>query len=269
MPNRMNLFRETIQLMRRLKVRHRLGYFRVWCLSRIFPPPPRGHFPPVWMATRRPWGLLSIGGSLTPDTLLEAYAHGVYPLYDRHPVKWFSCNPRMVLNPGKMRIEKGWRRLIRSGRYNVTFDTAFEDVVHACSDRKWTWLIPERIDVAVSLFKQGRAHSVEVWNRDGLLVGGLFGVDMGRLFISESAFSAESNAMKVAYAYLNCHLEHWGYELNDAQAYADHLHLMGFEEIPRREYVHRLRHMVRSDIHCGAWTVDENIDVSSWIPSLP
>lgn len=264
----MNPFRKIINGLYRLKIRHRLGYCRVWLQSRFFSPS-SGRFPPVWMAARRPWGLLAIGGILTEDTLLKAYSKGIYPLYDRLPVKWFSCNPRMVLFPDKTKLEKTTRRVIRSGRYHVTFDTAFEEVVRACSNRKWTWLIPERINVAVALHKRGQAHSVEVWNRDGELVGGLFGTDLGRIFITESAFHCESNAGKVADAYLICHLQHWGYELDDAQAYSRHLESTGFEEIPRREYTHRLKELVSDDIHYGKWTVDERLEVDRWIPSSP
>lgn len=265
----MNFVGSIAQLLHRLKVRHRLGYFRVWCQSVLFPPPPRGKFPPVWMATNRPWGLLSIGGTLTADTLLDAYSRGIYPMYDRHPVKWFSCNPRAVLFVEKMRIEKRWRKLVQSARYHVTFDTAFEEVVRHCSNRKWTWLVPERIEVAVALHQRGQAHSVEVWNQDGSLVGGAFGVDMGKMFIGESAFSTEKNVIHIAFIHLMCHLQHWGYVLNDAQAFGEHLRLMGFEEIPRKEYVRLLPDIVSKDVKRGRWAADENLDVGAWIPSLP
>ncbi|RKX47330.1 MAG: leucyl/phenylalanyl-tRNA--protein transferase [Verrucomicrobia bacterium] len=224
---------------------------------------------PVWMAAKRPWGLLAVGGTLTENTLLEAYSQGIYSMYQKHPVQWFSCNPRMVLFPEKMRIEKDWRKLVRSGRYRVTFDTAFEEVVRRCGNRKWTWLIPERIDAAIALHKRGQAHSVEVWNREGILVGGGFGVDMGKVFIGESAFSTERNVVHVAFIHLMCHLQHWGYVLNDAQAYSEHLHLMGFEEIPRKEYVQKLQELAGTDIRYGKWVVDRRLAVGEWVPSKP
>jgi len=265
----MNPIRKIIHGLYRLKIRHRLGYCRIWCQSRLFPPPPKGRFPPVWMAAKRPWGLLAIGGALTENTLLEAYSQGIYPMYDKPPVKWFSCNPRTVLFLGKTKMEKKLRPLIRSGRFKVTFDTAFEEVVRGCSNRKWTWLIPERINIAIALHKRGQAHSVEVWNRDGELVGGLFGLGLGRIFLTESAFHRESNVGKLAYAYLNCHLQHWGYELQDAQAYSKHLERMGFEEIPRKEYARLLPRLVSAEKRLGKWIVDERLNVGEWIPSVP
>ena len=261
------------------RVRRRLGYCRVWFQSRLFPPS-KGRFPPVWLAVKsafppvwkmddRPHGLLSIGGILTEDMLLTAYSKGIHPFCDRHPIQWVAFNPRMVLFLEKSKLGKGLRPIIRSGRFKVTFDTAFEEVVHGCSDRSYTWLVPERINVAVALHKRGRGHSVEVWNREGRLVGGLFGVDMGRVFIGESAFSNEPNAMKVAFAYLNCHLQHWGYELHDAQMHGRHLERMGFEEIPCTDYVHRLQELVGVGVRHGQWMVDEYLDVAEWIPSSP
>jgi len=263
------LFETTIKQLHRLNLRYRINYCRVWLQSWFFPPPPKGKFPPVWMAVKQPWGLLAVGGVLTADTLLQAYAKGIYPFYDKHPVKWFSGNPRAVLFPEKMRIEKGWRKLVQSGRYRVTFDSAFEEVVRQSSNRTWTWLIPERIDVAVALHKRGQAHSVEVWNQDGHLVGGAFGVDMGRVFIGESAFSLEKNVMHVAFIHLICHLQQWGYVLNDAQGYGGHLKLMGFEKIPRKQYVNRLQELANIDIRCEKWVVDDRLDVGNWIPSVP
>ncbi|RKX47332.1 MAG: leucyl/phenylalanyl-tRNA--protein transferase [Verrucomicrobia bacterium] len=271
------------------KIRHQLqwlwkhgqsGYGRVWLQSRLFPPPPTGRFPPLWMASvrafppllkmdERPHALLAIGGSLTEDTLLAAYLKGIYPVLYEHPVKWIVFNPRMVLFLEKMKLEKRLRRLIRSGRYHVTFDSAFEEVARECSNRKWTWLVPERINVAVALHKRGQAHSVEVWNRDGKLVGGLFGLEMGRMFLSESAFHHESNVGKVADAYLNCHLQHWGYEVHDAQVYSPYLEAMGFEEIPCKEYVHKLQELMRPNVRSAPWRVDERLDVAGWNPSLP
>jgi len=169
----------------------------------------------------------------------------------------------------KMKLKKGLRPLIQSRRYSVTFDTAFEDVVKQCSNREWTWLVPERVEVALSLHKRGVAHSVEVWNEAGDLVGGLFGVDMGRMFISESAFSTENNTMKVACAYLNCHLQHWGFILNDVQAYGEHFHRMGYEEIPRKKYIGMLPQLTSGKKKTGSWSVDERLDVGNWIPSNP
>ncbi len=261
------------------RVINRLGYGRVWLQSWLFPvhkgrfPPIRmavkSAYPPQWRVGDRPHGLLAVGGRLTEETLLAAYAQGVYPFCDQDPIRWVVFNPRMVLFPGKAKLGRGVRGIIRSGRYKVTFDTAFEEVVRCCSNREYTWIVPARVKVALALHQKGRAHSVEVWNTDGCLVGGSFGVDMGRVFIGESAFSKESDAMKVGFAYLNCHLQLWGYELHDAQIYGRHLELMGFEEIPPAYFLERMRALVDKDLRLGPWKVDERLDVAQWHPSVP
>ncbi|MBN2785671.1 MAG: leucyl/phenylalanyl-tRNA--protein transferase [Pontiellaceae bacterium] len=255
--------------MRRLGLFHKLGYARVRLQCLFFPPPPRGGFLPVRFSPRKPHGLVAVGGKLTPETLLFAYSKGVYPFYEEHPIEWLSCDPRMVLFLEKMRMGKGLRPLIQSGRYRVTFDTAFEDVVKACSERDWTWLNPERIAVELALHEAGHAHSVEVWNQEGQLVGGIFGVDLGRMFLSESAFSLENNTMKVACAYLNCHLQHWGYAINDVQAFEEHFRRLGYELIPRRRYIELLREVATPETRRGKWSVDERLDVGKWIPAEP
>ena len=266
--------------MQRLWRHFRSGNGRVWLQGKLFLRPAKRRFPPLWMASvrafppllktdERPHSLLAVGGSLTADALLAAYSKGIYPICHEQPVKWIVFNPRMVLFLEKMKIEKKVRRLVRSGRYRVTFDAAFEEVVRECSNRKWTWLVPERIDVAVALHKRGQAHSVEVWNQDGELVGGLFGVDLGRVFLSESAFHHESNVGKAAEAYLNCHLQHWGYEVHDAQVHSPYLEATGFEEIPCKKYVCSLRKLMCPDVPPAPWKVDGRLDVAEWIPSSP
>jgi len=276
----LDVLRKNLDRVRRPRIRARLGVARVGLQSRLFPPPPNGRFLPVWLASRhafppvlkaddRPHALLATGGKLTAETLLSAYARGIYPICNGPQIKWIVFNPRMVLFLERTRLEKNFRRILRSDQFRVSFDSAFEEVVRACSEREWTWLVPARVQVAVALHKQGRAHSVEVWNRDGDLVGGVFGVDMGRIFISESSFHRESNAGKVANAYLNCHLQHWGYILRDGQAYTPHLEWMGFEEMACREYVGRLKELTRPPFHCGPWAVDDQLDVAAWKPAMP
>lgn len=254
---------------RKLGVFHKLGYAQVWLQSKLFPPPPKGKFPPVWMSPPKPHGLVALGGDMTPESLQCAYSKGIFPLYDSSPIEWLSCDPRMVLFLENMKLKKGLRPLLKSGRYTVTFDTDFERVVKACSEREWTWLVPERIEAAVALHKSGNAHSVEVWNQEGELVGGIYGVDIGRIFMSESAFSKENNTMKVACAYLNCHLQHWGYAINDVQVYSEHFRRLGYEDISRKKYLELLREMGSHDKLVETWSVDENIDVGSWIPTQP
>ncbi len=267
-------FKRVLRFARTGQLRFKLGYAKVKLASRLFPPE-KGRLPPMWLASTwafppllntndRPHALLAIGGRLTPDSLLDAYYKGVYPVCES-PVKWVAFNPRMVLFLEKTKIEKRFRRYTRTGRYRVTFDTAFEEIVQ----RAWAWLVPERIDVAVALHKRGQAHSVEVWNQKNELVGGVFGVDLGRVFSAESIFHRESNAGKWADMYLLCHLQHWGYELCDAQEYTAHMALLGFEEIPRRDYLNLLKKWSTPEVRLGPWKVDESLDVSSWDPAVP
>ena len=254
---------------RRLGFRHHLYDFQVWCISKLFPPPPKGAFPPVWLASRKPpYNLLARGGKLTPESLLLAYSNGIFPFCEKNPVDWYSCNPRMILFLEKMKLKKGLRPLLKSGNYRITFDTAYEKVVLGCSERQWTWLIPERIKVAVALHEKGHAHSVEAWNREGKLVGGVMGVAVGNVFVMESCFHRESNVGKLAMASLNCHLQHWGYRVSDIGGSQSHFRRFGYEEISRRRYLQILRE-ARAERPPGKWSVDERLDVGNWIPAQP
>ncbi|MDH3981418.1 MAG: leucyl/phenylalanyl-tRNA--protein transferase [Kiritimatiellaceae bacterium] len=262
--------RKIIRCLRRIGFRHHIYNTQVRIQSLVFPPPPIGHFPPLCLTTRKPpYGLLAKGGELTAETLLLAYSKGIFPLYNEGaPVEWHSCHPRMVLFLEKMR-QTGLRPIIKSGRYSISFDADFEGVVKGCSDRRSTWLFPSRRKVSYQLHQMGHAHSVEVRNSEGELVGGLFGVDLGKMFLMESGFYRESNASKVAVAYLNCHLQHWGYRLNDIGSYQETCQRMGYEEIPRKQYLALLPELVTSEKNIGKWQVDERLDVGNWIPAQP
>ena len=243
---------------------------QVWSQSKLMPPPPGGTLPPVWMTTGKPpYGLLARGGALSDDALLLAYSKGVFPIHDNGSVNWWSSNPRMVLYPEKMVYGKKIRRQLKPGRFTVSFDTAFEDIVLGCSEREKTWLIPERINIALSLHAKGLAHSVEVWDADGELVGGEFGVDLGGVFLSESAFYRTSYASAVSCIYLNCYLQHWGYLLNDIGSYSEHWIKFGFESMPRGKYLRLLEKAGPGNKEKGAWSIDEGLDVYNWIPSRP
>lgn len=255
---------------RRLGFRTHIYNVYVWFIGLFFPPPPKGHFPPVYLASlQEPLDLLSKGGELNAETMLLAYSKGIIPFYDRKPVKWYACNPRMVLFIEKMRLRKGLRPMIKSGRYRVTFDTAFHDVVKACSEREWTWLTPERIQVSLELHEKGHSHSVEVWNEAGELVGGVFGTYLGTYFTLESAFYRESNASKMAVAYLNCHLQYWGCGVSDIWGYQEHFERLGYEEISRRRFMQVIKADETIDQRIGPWEVDARLDVGNWVPSKP
>ena len=242
---------------------------QVWLQSRIFPPPPKGTLPPLWLTTRKPpYGLLAKGGELSAEALLLAYSKGVFAFKDKKTVNWWSCDPRMVLFPDRMKFRR-IRKLLRPERFTVTFDTAFDEVVKACAEREETWLTPERIAISNALYEKGHAHSVEVWNKEGKLVGGNFGVDLGKIFIVESSFYRESNTSKVGMVYLNCHLQHWGYLICDAGRYQSFCDRLGFENIPRKEYLKLLKKGTTENKRLGKWKVDTQLNVAAWKPAEP
>jgi leucyl/phenylalanyl-tRNA---protein transferase len=197
-------------------------------------------FPPVESATSE--GILALGGDLSVNRLLLAYRSGIFPWYSEdEPIIWWSPDPRFVLFPNELKISSSLRRVIRSGKFTVTFDKDFEGVISNCRKAErlgqgGTWITPEMLDAYCALHKAGHAHSVEVW-KDGELAGGLYGVAVGACFCGESMFTRVSNASKVALAAL---VER-GFALIDCQVQTNHLSTMGARNIPRQEFLHLLR----------------------------
>ena len=189
-------------------------------------------------AFAEPDGLLAIGGDLKPDRLLEAYRKGIFPWYnDDTPILWYSPHKRFVLFPEELKVSKSMRQVIRSGRFDVTFNHAFADVIAACASlprrgQDGTWITSDMQEAYVCLHELGKAHSVEVWH-EGRLVGGLYGVVSGQVFCGESMFSQMANASKIALIAL-CQTK--TYLLIDCQVYTDHLASMGARMIPRAVY---------------------------------
>jgi leucyl/phenylalanyl-tRNA--protein transferase len=205
----------------------------------------RDPFPPVEQALDEPNGLLAAGGDLSPERLLDAYARGIFPWFnDEDPVLWWSPDPRMVLFPRELHVSRSLRRLIRSGPFSVTLDRAFDAVVAGCAapraNQPGTWITDDMRAAYSELAELGYAHSVEVWE-DEALVGGLYGVAMGRVFYGESMFSRRSNASKVALAYLARQLERWTFVVIDCQMATGHLASLGAREIPRAEFLRGVR----------------------------
>ena len=197
---------------------------------------PAHAFPDPERALDEPNGLLAAGGDLSPERLLHAYRLGVFPWYSAgQPILWWSPDPRAVLFPERMRVSRSLRKTLRQGRFRVTVDTAFREVMDACAAPRpgsdGTWITPEMLAAYTRLHSLGWAHSVECW-RDGRLAGGLYGVAMGRVFFGESMFSRESDASKVALA----HLSGQGYRLIDCQVESEHLARLGAEPVPRRTF---------------------------------
>ena len=189
-------------------------------------------------------GLLAVGGDLTPERLLIAYNSGIFPWYEgNQPILWWSPNPRMVLYPEKIKVSKSLRKLINKEIYQVTFNTAFSEVIKNCSTIKregqgGTWITEEMQKAYIDLHKLGHAISVEVW-RDTKLVGGLYGIDLPKkkVFCGESMFSSESNASKIGFYYLVSELAKKDYKLIDCQLYTAHLESLGASEISREEFL--------------------------------
>lgn len=205
-------------------------------------------FPPAERALRSPNGLLAAGGDLSPARLLDAYRHGIFPWFSPgEPILWWSPDPRMVLIPGEFRISRSFAKVLRNSPCEVRTDTAFEQVMRGCAaprdDHHGTWINEDMIAAYCALHRLGYAHSVETW-LDGKLVGGLYGVSIGRMFYGESMFSNISNASKIALAHLARQLARWQFGMIDCQMNTPHLASLGAREIPRSEFIARLQELV-------------------------
>lgn len=218
-------------------------------------------FPALEGALRKPNGLLCAGGDLSAERLLAAYRHGIFPWFSAgDPILWWSPDPRMVLFPEEFRIARSLRRTLRSRRFEVRLDSAFAEVIRACAEtpragQPGTWITREMQDAYCRLFELGFAHSVESWE-DGRLVGGLYGIAIGRMYYGESMFSRVSNASKVAAAHLARFLTAKGFGMIDCQMHTAHLASLGAREIPRAEFLRRLRVLTAADVLPARWPVD-------------
>lgn len=227
---------------------------------------PDDPFPPVETALTDPNGLLAAGGELTPERLLDAYRRGIFPWSaDDEPVLWWSPDPRMVLFVNELHLSRSLRRRLRARRYAVTADTAFAAVMAGCAgpraDADGTWITPSIVEAYTALWELGHAHSIETW-MDGELAGGLYGVALGRIFFGESMFATRTDASKIAFAHLVRQLQRWRFELIDCQMSTPHLASLGAREIPRREFIDRLR-AVRSRADTPApWRLDADLSDS-------
>lgn len=203
-------------------------------------------------------GLLAIGGDLSPERLIQAYANGIFPWYSKgDPILWWSPDPRMVLYPDRFKASKSLRKTIRTGVFSVSFDAEFNSVIHACAriprkGQPGTWIVPEMIDAYIRLHELGYAHSVEVY-REGKLAGGLYGISLGRVFFGESMFFTERDASKVALYHLVERLKSLDFQLIDAQVETDHLRSVGAINIPRKEFLIQLQEAVSYKTLKGNW----------------
>lgn len=202
-------------------------------------------FPPVERALKEPDGLVAAGGDLSPERLLAAYRRGIFPWYSRgQPILWWSPDPRAVLIPAEFKVSHSLAKTLRQGKFDVRFDTCFADVIRSCGDRKLrpegTWISPEMRAAYIHLHSLGYAHSVEVFASDEI-VGGLYGVALGKVFFGESMFSRVTDASKVALKSLCDRLIERGFVLIDCQMVTPHLLSLGAKAVPRAEFTAVLR----------------------------
>ena len=197
-------------------------------------------FPPPVLTGRQ--GILAIGGKIDVDWLLEAYSIGVFPWYnDDEPVMWWCPDPRSVAKPGEVKISKSMKRYFTNGIFQLKIDTAFEEVINACryiprSNQDGTWINDKIVDTFIELHRMGYAHSFETWE-NGKLVGGLYGISLGKMFFGESMFSKVSNASKFAFISLSEILKANSFMLIDCQVPNSHLISMGCKNIPRLKFL--------------------------------
>ena len=195
-------------------------------------------------------GLVAIGGDLHPSRLLDAYRRGIFPWFDEDsPILWWSPDPRAIFEMDGLHVSRRLARTVRSGRFTVTFDRAFGEVIRGCADRPndGVWITADMIDAYTRLHELGHAHSVEIWHA-GRLAGGLYGVAIGGFFAGESMFTRVRDASKVALVHLMEHLRRHGYQLFDVQFLNAHTARLGAVDISRREYLARLRRAIAYDV---------------------
>ena len=203
-------------------------------------------------------GILAVGGDLSPDRLLLAYTSGIFPWFnDDEPIIWWSPDPRFVLFPDKFKISDSLKKEIRRKKFEVTYDRDFEKIIKGCrysprKKQKGTWITGDMEEAYCRLHKLGFAHSVEA-RIDGEVVGGLYGVSLGRCFMGESMFTTVSNASKVAFATLVSDLKKNGFMIIDSQVHTDHLATFGAEEIKRSEYLKILDEALDYETLRGDW----------------
>lgn len=226
----------------------------VWLSERDSP----DAFPPVQRALREPDGLLAAGGDLSPSRLIAAYRRGIFPWYSQgQPILWWCPDPRAVLFPGEFKLSRSLAKALRNKGFETRLDTTFESVIQACGSSAvrpgGTWLSPEMQVAYASLHSLGYAHSVETWH-EGRLVGGLYGVAVGRVFFGESMFSLERDASKVAMSRLCSELVARGFHMIDCQMATSHLISLGAQLIPRIRFIDQLAVHTTGDDGAGRWS---------------
>lgn len=215
-------------------------------------------FPPPDGASEE--GVVAIGGDFRPERLVLAYSQGIFPWpTEGFPLLWFSPDPRFVLRPEELRVSRSLKKSVRRGRYRITADTAFTEVIEQCGEvprpgQSGTWITEELVEGYTALHELGFAHSVEAWDGDEL-VGGLYGVSLGACFFGESMFAHAPDASKVAFTTLVGHLVDWGFTLVDCQVHTDHLARLGATKWPRHRFLEALHVALEAPTRRGEWSL--------------
>lgn len=230
-------------------------------------------FPHPNRALIEPDGLLAVGGNLHPRRLLRAYRLGIFPWYSPgQPILWWSPDPRLILFPERVKVSRSLRKTLRKGQFSITLDTDFPAVIAACAAPRTpgtgTWITADMDRAYCRLHRLNHAHSVEV-RHEGHLVGGLYGVAIGRIFYGESMFSLMSDASKVALVFLAAQLKRWEFAAIDCQMRTDHLLRMGGVEIPRALFLKLLQASCSLPGRTGLWQFDTDLLTDLLSPSLP
>lgn len=224
---------------------------------------PGDGFPDVATALRDPNGLLAAGADLSPERLIAAYSCGIFPWFNAgEPILWWSPDPRMVLLPAELKLSRSLKKVIRNRAYEIRFDSAFTQVMQGCArprrDQGGTWITPVMIDAYTRLHQRGIAHSAETWV-EGELVGGLYGVALGRVFYGESMFSNVTDASKLAFVHLVWQLKRWGFGMIDCQMKTAHLASLGAREIARAEFIRAVYDLIQYSSAPMCWRLDANL----------
>ena len=233
---------------------------------------PQSTLPYPDAALARPAGLCGIARDISVPSLIEAHRRGLYPFCHIAPLKWWCPPERCILSFADFHVSKTVRRLMRQGRYRVTFDSDFAGVIKACAEPrrgKWqlTWITPQIMHAYAALHDAGYAHSFEVWNSKDELVGGGYGVAVGGAFTIESQFTRESHTSKIGFAMLNWHLAKWGFRLNDNKGATRNTLEMGFRVVPRPAFLALLTDAMRVPDRTGRWEVETDLrTVADWQP---
>jgi leucyl/phenylalanyl-tRNA--protein transferase len=210
-------------------------------------------------------GLIAYGGDLQPERLIAAYAQGIFPWYDEPPILWFSPDPRMVLEPHEVVVNRTLAKNLRRARYAVRLDTNFEAVIRSCAtaerpEQDGTWINDDMLAAYCRLHELGVAHSAEAYAENGELVGGIYGISLGGAFFGESMYASRSDASKVAFVTLVRQLERWGFDFLDCQLHNAHLDRLGAREWPRERFLRELAAALRKPTRRGKWELDSTLE---------